>query len=133
MDQNFNELSNQWQAIASILTVPKTETEYYRLVEFLDSLLDEVGGEESHPLASFVDTIGTMIKAYYVEHHLFSEGAPIEALNYLMAEHNLTQSDLPEIGSQGGVSEILSRKRKLNIRQIQALSERFRSSPATFI
>ena len=133
MDQNFNELSNQWQTIASILTVPNTETEYDRLVEFLDSLLDEVGEEESHPLASLVDTIGTLIETYDAEHHPFSEGDPIEALNFLMAENNLTQSDLPEIGSQGVVSEILSRKRKLNIRQVQALSERFGLSPATFI
>ncbi|MEO1801157.1 MAG: transcriptional regulator, partial [Cyanobacteria bacterium J06629_2] len=40
--------------------------------------------------------------------------------------------DLSEIGSQGVVSEILSGKRKLNVRQIQLLAERFHVSPATF-
>jgi HTH-type transcriptional regulator/antitoxin HigA len=50
-----------------------------------------------------------------------------------MEEHSLSQSDLPEIGSQGVVSEILNGKRKLNIRQIQALAKRFRVSPATFL
>jgi HTH-type transcriptional regulator/antitoxin HigA len=45
----------------------------------------------------------------------------------------LTQSDLPEIGSQGVVSEILRDKRKLNMRQVQALAARFNVSPAVFI
>ncbi len=33
-----------------------------------------------------------------------------------MEEHDLSQSDLPEVGSQGGASEILSGKRELNVR-----------------
>jgi HTH-type transcriptional regulator/antitoxin HigA len=50
-----------------------------------------------------------------------------------MEEHGLTQSDLPEIGSQGVVSEVLRGKRELNIRQIRALARRFQVSPAVFI
>ena len=33
---------------------------------------------------------------------------PKEILAYLIAEHSLKQSDLPEIGSQGVISELLS-------------------------
>jgi HTH-type transcriptional regulator / antitoxin HigA len=50
-----------------------------------------------------------------------------------MEEHDLKQSDLKELGSQGIVSEILSGQRRLNVRQIKALSKRFNVSPATFI
>jgi HTH-type transcriptional regulator/antitoxin HigA len=50
-----------------------------------------------------------------------------------MEEHGLKQLDLSEIGSQGVVSEILSGKRQLNIRQIKILSKRFKVSPAVFI
>jgi HTH-type transcriptional regulator/antitoxin HigA len=50
-----------------------------------------------------------------------------------MQEHSLKQSDLPEIGSQGVVSEILNGKRQLNTRQIKALAERFAVSPVVFI
>ncbi len=53
-------------------------------------------------------------------------------LKFLMQEHNLTQSDLPEVGSQGVVSEILRGRRELNTRQIKALSKRFGVSPAAF-
>jgi antitoxin component HigA of HigAB toxin-antitoxin module len=48
------------------------------------------------------------------------EGNPIDALNALMEEHGLKQSDLSEIGSQGVVSGILFGKRQLNVRQIQS-------------
>jgi len=50
-----------------------------------------------------------------------------------MTQHGLRQGDLPELGSQGVVSEILSGKRELNVRQIRALGERFGVSAATFL
>ena len=50
-----------------------------------------------------------------------------------MDQHELKQSDLPEIGSQGVVSEILTGKRELNVRQVRALAQRFSVSAATFI
>jgi HTH-type transcriptional regulator/antitoxin HigA len=50
-----------------------------------------------------------------------------------MEEHGLTQSDLPEVGSQGVVSDILRGKRELNVRQIRTLATRFHVSPAVFI
>ena len=56
IDYNFEELSHQWQTIASILTVPRSEEEYDQLVNFLDRVLDEVEDNENHPLASLVDT-----------------------------------------------------------------------------
>ena len=57
----------------------------------------------------------------------------VEVLRYLMEEHGLRQADLPEIGSQGVVSEILSGKRELNLRQIRELAKRFHVSPAVFV
>ena len=57
----------------------------------------------------------------------------VDVLCFLMEEHGLTQSDLPEIGSQGVVSEVLRGKREPNIRQIRALAKRFQVSPAVFI
>ncbi|HSG17040.1 MAG TPA: hypothetical protein VLE70_12060 [Anaerolineae bacterium] len=50
-----------------------------------------------------------------------------------MEEHGVRQADLPEVGSQGVVSEILSGKRELNVRQIRELARRFHVSPAVFI
>ena len=51
----------------------------------------------------------------------------------IMREHQLRQSDLPEIGTQGVVSEVMAGKRELNTRQIRRLAERFGVSPAVFV
>ena len=50
-----------------------------------------------------------------------------------MRQHNLNQSDLPEIGSQGVVSEVLNGKRSLNLKQVKKLAERFGLEPEIFI
>ena len=40
------------------------ETEYSKLVSLLDDLIDEVGEDESHPLASLMEVIGFLIESY---------------------------------------------------------------------
>lgn len=41
-----------------------TEEEYEQLVSVLDRLIDEVGEDESHPLASLMEVIGVLIENY---------------------------------------------------------------------
>ncbi len=70
---------------------------------------------------------------YEREHGRELPSSPVAVLRLLMNEHGLNQSDLPEVGSQGVVSEILRGRRHLNVRRVRALSERFEVSPAVFI
>jgi HTH-type transcriptional regulator / antitoxin HigA len=126
------ELQQHWTAISPLLSL-RNEQEYDRAVERLNRLLDEVGTDEQHPLYTLLDTLGTLIHAYEEEHHPIPECSGVDVLRFLMDEHDLTQSDLPEIGSQGVVSEILRGKRELNVRQIRALAKRFHVSPGVFI
>ena len=51
-------LATQWMELAQAIFVPHTEPEYQRLVAFLDQLIDEVGEDETHPLASLMGTRG---------------------------------------------------------------------------
>lgn len=125
------DIQQQWTNIAPYLTITN-EQEYDKAVERLNFLLDEIGDDESHPLYSLLDTLGIIIEAYDNQHYSLPHLQGIDALIYLMEEHSLSQSDLPEIGSQGVISEILSGKRQLNVRQIQTLAHRFGVSPATF-
>jgi HTH-type transcriptional regulator / antitoxin HigA len=127
-----HELQHHWTAISPLLSI-RNEREYDLAVERLNRLLDEVGTDEQHPLYTLLDTLGTLIHAYEEEHHPIPECSGADVLRLLMEEHALTQSDLPEIGSQGVVSEILRGKRELNVRQIRALATRFHVSPAVFI
>jgi len=127
-----HQIQTHWQNIGPLLTI-RNEREYDAAVERMNELLDEIGTDESHPLYSLLDTLGTLIESYEEERHPIPEAKGIEALRFLMDEHGLTQSDLPEVGSQGVVSEILSGKRELNVRQIRALARRFKVSPAVFV
>lgn len=47
-----------------LLFVLRTEEEYQRLVVVLDSLVDRVGDDEFHPLASLVDVQGALVERY---------------------------------------------------------------------
>ena len=111
----------------------RDERHYERMVAMLDALLDAAGGDERHPAMALVDIVGDLIEDYEAAHHPLPDTTGLAALKFLMEQHGLRQSDLPEIGSQGVVSEILAGKRELNVRQIRALSERFGVSPATFV
>ena len=127
-----NELQTHWRNIAPLLTI-RNEREYNAAVKRLNDLLDEIGDNEKHPLYGLLDTLGTLIEVYEEEHYPILEASGAEVLRFLMDEHGLTQSDLPEAGSQGVVSEILNGKRELNVRQIRALAERFKVSTAVFV
>ena len=133
MNTQLKEIAKIWPDIQSIFSVPHNEKDYNKLVNLLDSLIDEVGNNENHPLTSLMETIGTLIETYESQYINEIEGNSIDALNALIEEHGLKQLDLSEIGSQGVVSEILSGKRQLNVRQIKILSNRFKVSPAVFI
>lgn len=133
MNVQLKKIAKVWPSIHNIFSVPHTEKDYKKLVNLLDSLIDEVGNDESHPLASSMETIGSLIETYEARKIPEIEGDPIDTLKALMEEHGIRQSDLPEIGSQGVVSEIISGKRQLNIRQIKALGKRFNVSPAVFV
>jgi len=111
----------------------RNHREYDRAVKRLNTLLDEVGTNERHPLYGLLDTLGTLIHAYEEEHFDEPEPSAPEMLRFFMDEHGLRQSDLPELGSPRVVSEILRGKRELNAKQIRALANRFHVSPSVFI
>ena len=115
------------------LGVLRSEKDYRKAVSILDDILDEIGQDEAHPLADLAEALALFIHAYEEAHANIPEAEGLEVLKSLMEAHGLTQSDLPEIGSQGVVSEILSGERELNIRQIRRLARRFGVSPAVFI
>ncbi|MCA9886518.1 MAG: transcriptional regulator [Anaerolineae bacterium] len=128
----MQDIQIHWDALRPFMTI-QDDQDYDRLVAQLHDLLDEVGTDETHPLYAFLDTIGTILHAYEEANYPIPSASGADVLQYLMEEHELRQSDLPEVGSQGVVSEILSGKRELNVRQIRALSRRFGVSPAVFV
>ncbi|PTQ73963.1 type II toxin-antitoxin system HigA family antitoxin [Pseudomonas sp. GV071] len=125
MSALIKQASEHWRYVAPLLTKPTNEAEYDVLVAALDELLAMVGDDEDRPLASLASSIGSLLEAYDESVRPMPKVSGAEALRYLMQEHQLAQSDLPEIGTQSVVSEILGGRRQLNVRHIRALSKRF--------
>lgn len=118
-----------WPYVAPLLTKPSNEAEYDVLVACVDELLAIVLDDESHPLMSLLTHLADLIEHYDRSYRQRPRASGEQVLRYLMDEHGLKQSDLPELGTQSVVSDLLAGKRKLNLRQIRFLVGRF-SVPA---
>ncbi|KQM78388.1 type II toxin-antitoxin system HigA family antitoxin [Xylophilus sp. Leaf220] len=133
---NVHDLSSTWLAFheAFGLGAPiRSEAQYEEILAATDALMDELARNESSPIAGLVALLADRIQEYEARVHSWpNDAAPAHVLRFLMEEHGLKQSDLSDIASQGVISEILSGKRELNVRQIAELARRFNVSPATF-
>jgi HTH-type transcriptional regulator/antitoxin HigA len=65
---NITQTITAWSSIAENIFVPHTEEEYEHLVNILDTLIDQIGEDETHPLASLMEVIGVLIENYENEH-----------------------------------------------------------------
>jgi HTH-type transcriptional regulator/antitoxin HigA len=108
------------------------EEQYELTKQVLYALMTQSPDEPGHPANGLINVLGILIEQYEDAHYPIPEASPGEVFKFLMEQHDLTQDQLPEIGTQGVVSEILRGRRKLNVRQIEALSQRFNVSPAVF-
>ena len=133
MSALIKQASKHWQYVAPLLTKPANEDDYDALVAALDEILAIVGDDEDHPLASLASNMGDLLEAYDEANRPMPQVSGVDALRYLMQEHQLAQNDLPEVGTQSVVSEILGGRRQLNVRQIRELSKRFNLPVDVFI
>ena len=125
-------IREHWNPIRHLFSINNDE-EYDNAVEFLNSLIDEIGLDEQHPLYGLLDTIGTVIHAYEEKNYPVPDCDSIEMLCFFMDEHGLSPSDLPEIGPEKIVVEIISGRKELSVKHIRKLAARFHVSPAVFI
>ena len=126
------EIQEHWRIVRPIFSI-RNENEYDLAVERLNALIDEIGDREQHPLYELLDTLGAVIHTYEEKHHPMPECSGVEMLQFLMEEHQIEPSDLPEIGSPETVSQILSGKRELTVKHLHALAARFHVSPTVFV
>lgn len=122
-----------WEYVAPVANKPTNDEEYREMVECLDTLLDRVGEDEDHIFHGLIKLLSDAIEAYDAETYPAEPVSPRDMMAFLMEQHGLRQGDLPEVGSQGVVSEILRGKRELNLRQMRALADRFQVTMSTFL
>lgn len=133
MNTQIKTAIQHWSYVATVLKPARNAKEYAQLVEALDAALDAGGADEKHPLARLADYLGELVAEYEAKDKMPPAATGAEGLRYLMQRDNLRQVDLPELGSQGVVSELLSGRRAFNARQAKALATRFGVSAALFL
>jgi HTH-type transcriptional regulator / antitoxin HigA len=99
---------------------------YDELLAFVDEVFEKFGHDDQNPIFTLVSLVAERIREYEDRQHPWPDSAtPAGCLAFLMESHGLNQKDLPEVGTQSVVSEILSGKRSINLRQASALARRF--------
>ena len=107
------------------VTAVHTEGDYAQARATIDALLDEVGDNESHPLADVLDYLAGQVKAHEDENFLIPEAEPREVLRFLIEQHVLNQENVRDCAPQSRISDILSGKRSISKEIAKRLAQRF--------
>lgn len=115
------------------VTAVHSKKDYAQARATIDALLDEVGDDESHPLAEVLDYLADQVKAYEDENFAIPEAEPKEVLRFLMDQHNLKQDDLADCAPQSRISDILSGNRSISKEIAKRLAQRFHVRVEVFL
>ena len=100
----------------------KTEEDYnqalLRLERIFHATVDSIEGDEA-------EVLSILIEKYEDENYPIEAPDPIEAILFRMEQMDMTKKDLADVlGYKSRVSEIFSKKRKLNINMIRKLHDK---------
>jgi HTH-type transcriptional regulator/antitoxin HigA len=106
------------------IKVLKTEKDYEkalkRFEEVFHASIDSKDGDEA-------DLLAVLIEKYENENYPIDAPDPIEAIKFRMEQLDMTRKELADvIGYKSRVSEIFSRKRKLNLKMIRNLHDKMK-------
>ncbi len=102
-----------------------------RLIAFARDL-KKAGKTDKNSAKDLLPLVLEHINEYEKRAYSIPKAKPHEVLSFLMEQHQLTQHDLSEVGSQSLISKILSGERKLTVEHIVKLCKRFNVSPVVF-
>lgn len=121
------EILRAWLPFKELIGVTSvhSEDDYARAHVMIDSLLDEVGDDENHPLAEVLDFLADQVKAYEDENAHIPNAEPKEVLRFLMDQHGLKQEDLTDCAPQSRISDFLTGNRTPSKAVAKRLARRF--------
>lgn len=109
----------------------KSEKNYRAALKKLEHLFDAKKGT---PAGDELEILSILIEKYEDDQFKIDFPDPIEAIKFRMEQMGYTQSDLVGcIGYKSRVSEILHKKRKLNLDMIRALSKKLNISTEVLV
>ncbi len=107
--------------------------DYGSLVGLMDAVVESGEAGPGGEYEGLFLILADLIEAHDKRDFPIPDTSPAQVVRFLIAQHNLTQSQLPEIGNQSVVSQVLSGRRQLNVRQIARLCQRFGLDAGLFI
>ena len=132
---NTAAILNAWlpfKAAMGVVAV-RTEGEHAQALKTLEVLLNEVGDDESHPLADVLDYLGDQVRVYEQAHIAIPNASPREVLRFLIDQHGLKQGELNDCAPQSRISEILAGKREISKAMAKLFAARFGVPVAVFL
>ncbi len=130
---NVEQISQSWLKIAPLLIPISTEEECDRREEQIRKLIKLNEDQKNAQISYLIQYMASTIEDYEKQQFPLEKPTAIEVLKYLMTEHGLNECDLPEIGDQSLVSNLLTGKQELNLTMIKILAKRFGVSTKTFL
>ena len=130
---NVEQISQSWYQIAPLLLPISSEEECDRREEQIKNLIKLNEDKKDVQISYLIQCMALTIQDYEKQEFPLEKPTAIEVLKYLMEEHGLNEGDLPEIGDENLVSELLAGKQELNLTMIKLLGSRFGVSPKTFL
>ena len=117
------------------------EEDYNAALVALEEILEAAEDIAKDPLNPLIEILSQAIGAYEEQDDKLvafleeADATPVDValLRTLMRQHELTGSDLPEIGDKTMVSKVLNGKRILQRHAMELLGERFGIRPAMFL
>lgn len=105
--------------------VIRSEAENERFIRVLQDL-DSRHSSLTRAERELADLITLLVENFEEQHYQLPKASPLEAVRFLMDQHNLRQKDMLDVfGTRSVASEVLSGKRELSKEHIRRLSERF--------
>lgn len=100
----------------------KTKGDYDKALTRLDAIFDAKAGTKE---GDELEVLGILIDNYEKEKFPIDFPDPVEAIKFRMEQLGYSQNDLAKIvGLKSRASEILNKKRKLNLEMIRSLHKR---------
>jgi HTH-type transcriptional regulator/antitoxin HigA len=132
IERDFSTLNKKYPYVFTI----RKNSEYKKVLSLLERVMTQDKINEplmltiSNAIEEYERQLHSVIK---LEEDAADTPSGIALIRVLMDQHNLTMSDLPELGKKANVSLILKGDRNLTINHIKKLGERFGIKPAQFI
>ena len=75
------DIQEHWRIVKTLFSI-HNQSEYNLAIEWLNTLMDEIGTTERHPLYELLDTLGAVIYAFEEKHYPMPECSSVEKVTF---------------------------------------------------